>query len=199
MVPSKAEKARRKKELILRAAARVFYEKGFPQGTIVDIAKEAGIAYGLPYTYFKSKEDILFQLFRNHWQSFANSAVAISKEHIPADLKLQKIVKFFIAEYERDPILMEVLVLYIVPHSPFSDRNRAAVLQAFRLIAEVIKEGQKDGLFNRSINPQIAAQGIYGSVIQILVGWIKGFIPQKPNYPKATHLVRVLIQGLKKP
>ncbi len=198
MNPSKAEKARRKKELILRAAARVFYAKGFPQGTIVDIAKEAGIAYVLPYTYFKSKEDILFQLFRDHWQSFTRSAIIISKEPIPADLKLQKIVRFFIAEYERDPILMTVLVLYIVPQSSFSDRNRAGVLRAFHLIEEVIKEGQKDGLFNKSINPQIAAQGIYGSVIQILVGWIKGFNSQKPNYPKATHLVRVLIQGLKK-
>lgn len=92
---------------------------------------------------------------------------------------------------------MEVLVLYIVPHSPFSDRNRTVVLKAFRLIEEVIKEGQNDGLFDKSINPQIAAQGIYGSVIQILVGWIKGFISQQPNFSKASHLIRVLIKGLK--
>jgi AcrR family transcriptional regulator len=180
-----------KRALIMQAAVTVFSQKGYPGGRVSDIAKQAGISYGQVYNYFKNKEHILLLLFRERWQRFIDYIEKTRKEDIPPALKLQKVGNFLIRSYEREPDLMKVLTIYVVPNSPFFDKNREAVEQAFRLIGKIYEEGQRTGDFDRSLNPQIAAHGFYGGVLQILLGWIQGIIPNSPsNIAKAYRFIQ---------
>ncbi|HVF23764.1 MAG TPA: helix-turn-helix domain-containing protein, partial [Pyrinomonadaceae bacterium] len=52
-----------KREAILRAATRVFAHNGYFNSKVADIAREAGVADGTVYLYFKSKEEILHSIF----------------------------------------------------------------------------------------------------------------------------------------
>ena len=175
----------------MQAAVTVFSQKGSPGGRVSDIAKQAGISYGQVYNYFKNKEHILLLLFRERWQRFIDYIEKTRKEDIPPALKLQKVGNFLIRSYEREPDLMKVLTIYVVPNSPFFDKNREAVEQAFRLIRKIFEEGQRTGDFDRSLNPQIAAHGFYGGVFQILLGWIQGIIPNSPsNIAKAYRFIQ---------
>ena len=164
----------------MEAAVAVFAEKGYPRGRVSDIAKEAGISYGQVYNYFKNKEHILFLLFRERWQRFIDYIEKTRSREIPPSLKLQKVGNFLIRSYEREPDLMKVLTIYVVPHSPFFQKNREAVERAFRLIGKIYEEGQRTGDFDRDLNPQIAALGFYGGILQILLGWIQGILPSSP-------------------
>jgi hypothetical protein len=86
---------------------------------------------------------------------------------------------------------MKVLTIYVVPNSPFFIKNREAIERAFRLIRKIFEEGQRIGDFDRSLNPQIAAHGFYGGVLQILLGWIQGIIPNSPsNVSKAYQFIQ---------
>jgi len=165
----------------MEAAVAVFAEKGYPRGRVSDIAKEAGISYGQVYNYFKNKEHILFLLFRERWQRFIDYIEKTRSREIPPSLKLQKVGNFLIRSYEREPDLMKVLTIYVVPHSPFFQKNREAVERAFRLIGKIYEEGQRTGDFDRDLNPQIAALGFYGGILQILLGWIQGILPSSPS------------------
>jgi TetR/AcrR family fatty acid metabolism transcriptional regulator len=169
-----------KRALIMQAAVAVFSKKGYPRGRVSDIAKEAKISYGQVYNYFRNKEHILLLLFRERWQRFIDYIERTRSQEIPPSLKLQKVGNFLIRSYEREPDLMKVLTIYVVPHSPFFQKNRGAVEQAFRLIGKIYEEGQRTGDFDPSLNPQIAALGFYGGILQILLGWIQGILPSSP-------------------
>jgi TetR/AcrR family fatty acid metabolism transcriptional regulator len=150
----------------------------------------------LIYSYFGNKDDILFSLFHERWQMLIDYIERVRKEGISADAKLQKIGNFIIRSYEREPDLIKVLILHIVPHSPFFEKNREAVMLTFRLLQCIIEEGQEKNVFNRSLNPQIAAHGFYGAIIQILVGWIKGLFPDfRPNVVEACQFIQNLVES----
>lgn len=175
----------------MQAAIHVFARKGYPGGTVTDIAKKAGISYGLVYNYFQNKEEILLALFRERWQRFIEYIERVRKEEISPDLKLQKIGNFLIRSYEHEPELMKVLTIYVVPHSPFFEKNRKAIEHAFRMIQRVFEEGQRKRVFNKSLSPEIAAHGFYGGILQILLGWIQGIIPISPaNVAKAYQFIQ---------
>ena len=175
----------------MEAAVAVFAQRGYPGGRVSDIARQAGISYGQVYTYFKNKEHILLLLFRERWQRFIDYIEKTIKQDIPPTLKLQKVGNFLIRSYEREPDLMKVLTIYVVPNSPFFIKNREAIEQAFRLIRKIFEEGQRTGDFDLSLNPQIAAHGFYGGVLQILLGWIQGIIPNSPsNVSKAYQFIQ---------
>jgi len=189
-------KAQEKRALILKAAVETFAKKGYHQGTITAIAREAGISYGLVYNYFKNKEDIVLTLFRERWQIFIEHIEEVQHQDISPVYKLVSVGKFLLRSYELEPNLMKVLVLNVVPHSYFFDKNKTSIVKAFGLIQEIIEEGQKKGIFNRLLDPRIAAQGFYGGILQILVGWIQEIIPDSPQYiKKANQFIQASVEG----
>lgn len=197
MKTSTSLKKEDKREKILAAATKVFAQKGYPAGKVSDIARQADISYGLVYSYFKNKDDVLMTLFRERWQILIRyiEKVALRKD-IPPDIKLQKVGNFLIRSYEREPELMKVLVLYIHPHSNFYEKNIKSLERAFQLIQRIIKEGQQKGVFNKKLDLQIAAQGFYGGVWQIILSWIKNIVPYSPESVRKTYLfVNLFVQG----
>ena len=96
-----------KRRLILDAAIRVFARRGFHACRVSDVADEAGVAYGLVYHYFDSKEKILNTLFQERWQLMLDAIVHIDRDKDgPARDKLYLLASLIIHSYRPEPALM---------------------------------------------------------------------------------------------
>src|SRR5881398_101339 len=103
-----------KRRLILDAAICVFARQGFHHCRVSDVADEAGVAYGLVYHYFDSKEQILDTLFTERWQIMLDAIVAIDRENdLPAREKLYMVASFIIDSYRHEPDLMKVIIVEV--------------------------------------------------------------------------------------
>ena len=98
---------------ILDAAVRVFARQGFHTCRVADIADEAGVAYGLVYHYFRSKEEVLDTLFTERWDTLLQVIRDTDAEDWPPRDKLRAIAAFIIDSYRHDPDLMKVIVVEV--------------------------------------------------------------------------------------
>ncbi len=167
-----------KRRLILDAAVRVFARQGFHTCRVSDIADEAGVAYGLVYHYFSSKEEILDTLFLERWDvMLAAIAEADAREPTPKQ-KLHAIASFIIDSYRHDPELMKVIIVEVTrAANTFGRTHLAKIRDAYAQIAGIVARAQEEGFFRREITPEFAALAFYGCVEQVLTGWIFDSIP----------------------
>jgi TetR/AcrR family transcriptional regulator, fatty acid metabolism regulator protein len=165
--------ATEKRRVILDAAVRVFARQGFHTCRVSDIADEAGVAYGLVYHYFSSKEQILDTLFLERWDvMLAAIAEADASSRPPRD-KLYAIAAFIIDSYRHDPELMKVIIVEVTrAANTFGLTHLATIREAYAGIAAIVAGAQGQGVFRPEITPEFAAQAFYGSVEQVLTGWI---------------------------
>jgi TetR/AcrR family transcriptional regulator, fatty acid metabolism regulator protein len=162
-----------KRRVILDAAVRVFARTGFHTCRVSDIADEAGVAYGLVYHYFSSKEEILDTLFLERWDvMLAAIAEADAAERAPRD-KLQAIAGFIVDSYRHDPDLMKVIVVEVTrAANTFGRTHLAKIREAYTQIAAIVQRAQREGIFREQITPEFAALAFYGLLEQVLSGWI---------------------------
>jgi TetR/AcrR family transcriptional regulator, fatty acid metabolism regulator protein len=167
-----------KRRVILDAAVRVFARQGFHTCRVSDIADEAGVAYGLVYHYFSSKEAILDTLFLERWDvMLAAIAEADGSERSPRE-KLYAIAAFIVDSYRHDPELMKVIIVEVTrAANTFGLTHLAKIREAYAGIAAIVSRAQSDGVFRAEITPEFAAQAFYGSVEQVLTGWIFDSVP----------------------
>ena len=167
-----------KRRVILDAAVRVFARQGFHTCRVSDIADEAGVAYGLVYHYFSSKEEILDTLFLERWDvMLAAIAEADRSERSPRE-KLYAVAAFIIDSYRHDPELMKVIIVEVTrAANTFGLTHLAKIREAYAGIAAIVSSAQSNGVFRAEITPEFAAQAFYGSVEQVLTGWIFDSVP----------------------
>jgi AcrR family transcriptional regulator len=162
-----------KRRVILDAAVRVFARQGFHTCRVSDIADEAGVAYGLVYHYFSSKEEILDTLFLERWDvMLAAIAQADASPRSPRE-KLHAIAAFIIDSYRHDPELMKVIIVEVTrAANTFGRTHLEKIREAYSGIAAIVSRAQDEGSFRTEITPEFAAQAFYGCVEQVLTGWI---------------------------
>ena len=167
-----------KRRVILDAAVRVFARQGFHTCRVSDVADEAGVAYGLVYHYFESKDQILDTLFLERWHvMLAAIAEADRSERSPRD-KLAAIAGFIVDSYRHDPDLMKVIIVEVTrAANTFGRTHLAEIRDAYAQIAAIVRRAQADGLFRTEITPEFAALAFYGSIEQVLSGWIFDSVP----------------------
>jgi TetR/AcrR family transcriptional regulator, fatty acid metabolism regulator protein len=180
-----------KRRLILDAAVRVFARQGFHTCRVSDIADEAGVAYGLVYHYFPAKEEILNTLFLERWDvMLAAIAEADAAESSPRD-KLYAIAAFIVDSYRHDPDLMKVIIVEVTrAANSFGRTHLAKIRDAYAQIAAIVERAQADGIFRTAITPEFAALAFYGSIEQVLSGWI---FDSAPVSDKELERAKVLI------
>ena len=162
-----------KRRLILDAAVQVFAIQGFHTCRVSDIADEAGVAYGLVYHYFDSKEEILDTLFLERWNIMLSAiADADATKRSPRD-KLYAIAGFIIDSYRHNPDLMKVIIVEVTrAANTFGRTHLAEIREAYAQVAGIVSRAQAAGLFREEITPEFAALAFYGLVEQVLTGWI---------------------------
>src|SRR5580704_11341967 len=125
-----------KRRMILDAAVRVFANQGFHACRVSDIADEAGVAYGLVYHYFASKDEVLDTLFLERWTIMLELIREVDARAIPAREKLLAIASFIIESYRHDPDLMKVIIVEVTRAvNSFGARHIAEIREAYALIA----------------------------------------------------------------
>jgi len=162
-----------KRRLILDAAVRVFARQGFHTCRVSDIADEAGVAYGLVYHYFTSKDEILSTLFLERWDVMLAAIAEADVAYGEPREKLQAIAAFIVDSYRHDPNLMKVIIVEVTrAANTFGRTHLAKIRDAYAQIAKIVARAQADGVFRDEITPEFAALAFYGSIEQVLSGWI---------------------------
>jgi AcrR family transcriptional regulator len=193
------EAAAEKRRLILDAAVRVFARQGFHACRVSDIADEAGVAYGLVYHYFRSKDEVLDTLFLERWAVMLDAIRESDAQPIPARRKLEAIAAFVVESYRHDPDLMKVIIVEVTrAANSFGQTHIGQINEAYALIAEVVRKAQAAGEFRADISPRFAALAFYGALEQVLTGWIFDTLPRTDaDFDDAKRLiVQTICSGL---
>ena len=165
-----------KRKLILDAAVRVFAEHGYHGARVGDIAKDAGVAHGLLYHYFASKDEVLRTIFVENWGELIARFRAVEASHEPAEAKLEGIAKILLRTWRNDPALVTVMVREVA-RSQLLQEQVEDVREAFTILQRVIEEGQATGAFRRDLDARLASWVVYGGLEEVLTGWVLGQLP----------------------
>ncbi len=188
-----------KRRVILDAAVRVFARQGFHTCRVSDIADEAGVAYGLVYHYFSSKEEILDTLFLERWDVMLAAIAEADRSDVEAREKLRSIASFIVDSYRHDPELMKVIIVEVTrAANTFGRTHMAKILQAYEGIARIVATAQDRGQFRREVDALFAAQAFYGLIEQVLTGWIFRNMEVAPEELERvkTEIVEMICGGL---
>lgn len=179
---SRSQAAADKRRLILDAAVRVFARQGFHACRVSDIADEAGVAYGLVYHYFSSKDEILDTVFLERWNVLLAVIAEVDAGDGPARDKLRAIASFIVDSYRHDPDVMKVIVVEVTrAANSFGRTHLGKIREAYSLIAAIVAKAQRAGEFRDDVTPDFAALAFYGAIEQVLTGWIFDLLPQAPE------------------
>jgi TetR/AcrR family fatty acid metabolism transcriptional regulator len=165
-----------KRRLLLDAAVHVFARKGYHASRVGDIAEEAGVAYGLLYHYFDSKEEVLRTVFRETWRALIETIRSVEESGDSAPEQLRKIGEILLRSWRRNPDLVRVLVLEVT-RSPHLRGEIDEIVESFAEIQAIVERGQADGTIRADLDARLASYVFYGAVEELLTGWVLGRLP----------------------
>jgi len=164
-----------KPQQIVDAAIRVFARSGYYNSRVSDIAREAGIASGTIYLYFRTKDEILVTLFREkmaHWVALVRGEIATVRG---AEAKIRKLVALHFAVLENDPDLAEVVQVELRQGQKFFRGASAHEVSAyFDLIGSILHEGMEAGQIRPDLPVKIATKMLFGAMDQMATSWVLG-------------------------
>ncbi|MGZ5311266.1 MAG: TetR/AcrR family transcriptional regulator [Solirubrobacterales bacterium] len=190
-------RATEKRRAILDAAIRVFARQGFHAARVSDIAREAGVAYGLVYHYFDSKEQMLNELFSERWALLLDAIRQADAELDGPRDKLEAAAGFIIESYRHDPELMKVIIVEVTrAANTFGRTHLPEIREAYDQIEKIVGDAQRAGEFRDDVSAVFAAMLFYGAIEQLLTGWIFEVVPASDeDYERAKGLVVETICG----
>jgi len=193
----RAKATQDKRRVILDAAVRVFARQGFHACRVSDIADEAGVAYGLVYHYFASKDEVLDTLFLERWNVMLEMIREVDAQPIPVREKLDAIASFIVDSYRHDPDLMKVIIVEVTrAANSFGQTHLGQIREAYELIGGIVVKAQEEDIFKAEIEARFAAMAFYGAIEQLLTGWIFGLLPQdEEHFERAKWLVVETVCG----
>jgi len=168
-----AKKTGEKYNAIIEAAVKVIAENGYHNAQVSKIAKEAGVADGTIYLYFKNKEDVLISLFRAKMGEFTASARReLKKLHNPFE-KLAKLIALHFSRLASDRNLALVLQIQL-RQSDASIRSGIAgpLKEYFNIIEEIVEQGTTCDFFREGVDPKLARQMIFGTMDEVATSWV---------------------------
>jgi TetR/AcrR family fatty acid metabolism transcriptional regulator len=178
VLPAPDETEPEKRRAILHAAVRVFAEKGYHGCRIADVAKAAGVAYGLVYHYFRNKDALLESVFAEQWTIFINALRATADGPGSAPEQLAAICRFAIDVFRTAPAAVRVLLLEVVrtPNAFRAGSTRQTFETAIGIVADIVERGQARGEIRADVDPTLAAAGLLGTLELSLTAMVTGLI-----------------------
>jgi len=172
-----SEPADRRKQ-IFRAAIAVFAERGFHKTRVSDIAKKAGVAYGLIYHYFDSKDAVLNAVFDESWAVFLKVLKDIAGDSSrPTTERLTAMSDLLIGALRLEPALVQVIIGEVSRSDRFVTSGKVEAFEAaFSVVRGLITEGQKRGEIRDDIDAQVCAYLFFGALETVCTGFMIGKI-----------------------
>jgi AcrR family transcriptional regulator len=199
LVGTKPESADKRRQL-LDAAVRVFARKGYHASRVGDIAEEAGVAHGLLYHYFKSKDEVLEAVFHENWSLLQLRIASVEETDESAADQLRHIAAIVLRTWLHLPDVVTVVIREFGRSPELADRI-GELAQPIEVIQRTIERGIERGEFRSDIDPQFAATVVYGSIDELLTGWVLGRLPSGEEDVAAAEkaLLEVSLRGLQQP
>jgi TetR/AcrR family transcriptional regulator, fatty acid metabolism regulator protein len=184
-----------KRRLLLQAAVRVFARRGFHAARVGDIAEEAGVAHGLLYHYFSSKEEVLETIFRETWADLLAAVRDVEESGEPAQEQLRQVAAILLRSWRRDPDLVRVLVRGVARSSEL-DRRVGDVGDAFAAIERIVRRGQEAGELRPELDARLTSVIFYGAIEELLTGWVLELLPDSDeDVARAEQTVVEIVSG----
>jgi TetR/AcrR family fatty acid metabolism transcriptional regulator len=208
-VHSAAERGGDKRDRILAAAERIFARHGFFAARVTEIAKEAGVADGTIYLYFKSKDDLLISWFE-HRMKQVNDELRATIERVPPREQLRAFIKRYLELVHDEPAAAEVLTIELRQSSKFMKEYENPQFADFlRMLGGLVAAEQERGEIEPSIPSHVAARMIFGILDELALAWVlaktpsistdtPGTRPKKFDIVRAADWVVALVTKVKK-
>ncbi len=188
-----------KYQKIIQAATHVFASKGFYNSKVADIAKEADVADGTIYLYFKNKDDLLISIFESSIDGFIHSVETTIRDTKNPIEKLHQFIRLHLALVQDNQDIAQVLQIELRQSSKFMKEYAATRFREYLdIVARIIEEGQQQELFKKELNPMILKRAIFGAIDEMALEWV---LMKKKKYKMeevADQLCLILTEGLKK-
>jgi TetR/AcrR family fatty acid metabolism transcriptional regulator len=187
-----------KRDLILKAATKVFAQNGYFQSQVADVARVAGVAAGTVYLYFRSKDDLLVSIFeRSMNEVLAEGKAAVAEIDDPAE-RLSKLAHLHLGRLGRDKDLAVVFQVELRQSVKFMERFSETFLQDyFKLIRQAIADGQQSGAFRKDISATTATKIFFGALDEMATNWVLSRRKYDLN-AEADAVVNLFIHGVKR-
>jgi TetR/AcrR family transcriptional regulator, fatty acid metabolism regulator protein len=190
---SKIQEERRRQ--ILQAAVRAFARKGYHACRVSDIAKQAGVAYGLVYHYYGSKEALLEAIFKETWGAMLETIKSVEQLDELAPEQVRKVTQIVLRTWKRDPDLVRVLVREVTRSSQLQHETHDIDL-AYKALQRIVERGQETGQFRSDVDARLTATIWYGALEEILTGWAFGQLPDgEEDVMRAEQAVVEIVTG----
>ncbi|HSN26615.1 MAG TPA: TetR/AcrR family transcriptional regulator [Kofleriaceae bacterium] len=208
-VHSAADRAGDKRERILSAAERIFARHGFFAAKVSDVAKEAGVADGTIYLYFKSKDDLLISLFERRMLELTEALQEAIAGKPPRE-QLRSFIRTYLQKCSDEAAATEVLTIELRQSSKFmKEYENPAFADFLRMLGGIIAAAQASGDLTPAIPAHIAARMIFGVLDELALAWVlakqpfdggaAGARPKKFDIVRAADWVITLVTtGLEK-
>ncbi|HUU40758.1 MAG TPA: TetR/AcrR family transcriptional regulator [Desulfatiglandales bacterium] len=193
------EKDNEKHAKIITAATKIFAKKGFFKSKVSDIAREAGIADGTVYLYFKHKDDILISLFEEKMREVLdNMKKQLSLEDNPLS-KIERFALLHLRLIENNKDVAEIIQVELRQSGKFmKDYTNTQFFEYLDLIGDIIQEGQEKGLIREDIIPGIAKRAFFGALDEMSRAWVLSKRHKYDIETAAKQISSYFINGIKR-
>ena len=181
----------------MHAAVRVFASKGFRASRVRDVAEEAGVAHGLLYHYFRSKDEVLDEIFRRTWSNLAAEVERIEASGPPLREQLERFAAIYLGSWLETPDLIRVLVREIA-RGPDVGTRAGEIESVLASLGRMIEAGSRRGEVRAEVDARFATFAFYGALEEILTGFVLEQLPSSaPDVERAiATVVDVVAAGL---
>jgi len=186
-----------KHQKIIQAAAKVFAEKGFYNSRVSEIAKEANVADGTIYLYFKNKDDILISLFEEEFGRIVDNIKSeLSRERNALD-KIRRFAFAHLSIVSNTPHLAEVLSVEVRQSGKFMKEyiNRP-FMDYLNLVRSIFIEGQETGLIRKDLTPGVMKRALFGALDEMARYWVLSSKKKHSVEEAARQISEVFIRGV---
>jgi TetR/AcrR family fatty acid metabolism transcriptional regulator len=169
----KKGKSEDKKRRILKAAVKVFAERGYHDCRISEIAEEAGVAYGLVYHYYGSKNQLLAQIFDRSWGGFRKAINQVTETGANPKETIRQVIEFLLTAFEIDPLLTKVIVLEFGRGSRLGEAlDNPEVIAVFDLVTRIFEAAKTDGSLAQGVESRAATVLFIGAMESALTSFV---------------------------
>ncbi len=195
MATAAARQDRRKS--IIQAAIEVFAEKGFHRSRVSDIAREAGVADGTIYLYFKSKDDILITIFEEKMEMLIREVRRVVDAAPDPKAKLRSFARFHMSQVEENRSLSSVFQVELRLSNKFMKEYAPQRLREYLdILGEIVRDGQELGVFRKDCNPIVVRRAYFGALDEIAMQWTLTPHPRYRLVSTAGEISEIFIRGL---
>ncbi|NTW87537.1 MAG: TetR/AcrR family transcriptional regulator [Desulfobulbaceae bacterium] len=192
-------KAENKHSKIISAATKVFAKKGFFTARISDIAKEAKVADGTIYLYFNNKYDILLSVFEEEVGKIVESTEKLLSAECNPSKQLEIFVTQHLLAMKKNKYLAEVIQIELrQTHKAIKDYRDNKFSKYTGIIADIIRNGQKTGIYRSDIKPDLAKRAFFGALDETSRVWNASLETNYSVEETATQMLLMFLTGIQK-